>query len=268
MKKTLLSLLSVLSILSLTTLASCGSDDDDSTPDMSAETINDVELKSGSTYELGKGTIVPSETGSDTVKLNLTCKTEKIKRVEISVSNDYEDKVSVSDILGVCHNDKYAETSEPTSKIIRFIGVYGEYTVKVVTSNGSKSYKFTLTNKSGNQTYKSGTRMLCNKQIIYFDASGTQYSASALGLTYKVNNDEDTKNFSVKKIAKIEKSKFDEISGYMLTDFNSEAAKSTFVNLNLSMDNPYLIYQYSSTKYYLIHLLSIDGNILKAEVQY
>lgn len=268
MKKTLLSLLSVLSILSLTTLASCGSDDDDSTPDMSAETINDVELKSGSTYELEKGT-ANSISGNDTVKLSFACKTEKIKRVEISVSNDYETNVSVVDTAGVCYNDKNSNTTESTSKIIKFIGVYGKYTVKVVTANGSKSYNFTLApTKENADNYDTADRSRSNKQIIYFDNSQKQYTNTVIGLTYTCISGKNYKGFEKANISTISEDDYNLLSKKIQSAFSSSAKNlSYFTEVNLTIDSPYLVYK-NGSKYYLIHLLSIDGNILKAEVQY
>lgn len=244
---------------------SCGSDDDDNDPTISV-TINGSAIENGGKVLLEKGTVALSEKGSNTINLGITSDSE-IKRVELYVSNSYEKEIAVVDGKGVIYNSKKDNGTGAKTQAVSFVGVYGEYLIKVVSNDGSTSYKFNLVDNKDRADYKNANRVLSNKQTIVFDASGKTADSKIFGQVYDNNEEKNMKTLKG-KFAYIDESKYSDYSSdYFLTDFYSEVGENKFID-ERQIDVPSYYVVKNGDFYYLMKVVKMEGDILTAEIQY
>lgn len=252
---------------------SCSDDDDEKSASV-AISLNGEAVENNAEVELAKGTVLDAEGTAgedDIITLNIQSTDSKnIKNVQVTVNNSWESNVAVTDIYGSVLNDKFVYLTPSTEKTIRFVGVYGEYTVKITTESGSKTYKFTAVPEDGNLAYdKSDNRYLSNKQTIVFDSENSEYANKIINLTYAVTTKagKAVKNFGNAKLYTIDAAEYANLQGSKGSFYISAGKKSFDTIGDLTDDTEYLIYQNGKT-YYLMHIVSIEDNILTAEIQY
>lgn len=259
---------------------SCSDDDDDDTTQVALAkvslTVNGEE--SPKEITLKKGTILGSEGTSgedDMIKFNL--KTEdgsKIKKLQITVNNNFESNVPVVDAVGNVYNDKFTYETPSTEKSINVVGVYGKYTIKITTDKGTiNAFNINVVNEEDNYSYSgsnsSSKRYLSNKQIVALDAEGKKFSNKFNMLTYVVKNSGGVtkKSFGNASLYSIQQNQYENWQGQK-GEFEAAAAKLAFsTDLPISNETEYLVYKYGQI-FYLIHIISLNDNIIKFEVQY
>lgn len=263
MKKYLLPLFLLLS--ATVGVTSC-SDDDDKSASISIA-INGKAVENNGVYKLAKTTVNPKIQESELINLSLNSDCD-ITSVQISVSNKWEDNVDVVSNDTISHNKFHKEKNPSQIKTISFAGVIGTYTVKIQTTNGAVNYKFSVKDQDDNAEYIGNGRYLCNKQLVIFDATGDTHSKTILGETFIVDKSANTKYLNG-NMCEITEEKYNEYSSdYGKGDFESVAEKCTWSKkYNMNTIPGYFVYK-NSDKYYLMKVISIDGNIMIAEVQY
>lgn len=263
MKKILIPLFVLLG--TVITFNSCSDDDDDENSATVSTTINGQELKDGSTYTLASGTVSTDETGSDTVTLVINSD-KGIKTINATLNNDFEEDVTVIDAKGNILNENNEISGNPTKDTIKFIGVYGTYTVKISTTDGSKTIKFTLGAEGSNAVYDDATRALCNTQTIEFDGNGKVANKKIIGVTYTYSSSSNTKQ--INNVCNITEDTYNTYLAKTSTALGQLGKSSSFVN-NYSLDTSvqYFVVK-SSSIYYLMKVTSVDSNLLKAEINY
>lgn len=259
---------------------SCGSDDDDDAPAVVfaniGYTVNGEE--SAKEITLAKGTILGSEGTSgedDIIALELKAADgSKIKKLQITVNNSYEINTPVMDMVGNYYDSHFVYETPSTEKKIKFVGVYGKYSVKITTDKGTvKAFNINVVNDKDNYAYNgagsSSKRYLCNKQTVILDANNKEYSNKFNTLTYFVKSAGGVtkKNFGNASLYSITQNDYENWQAQK-GEFEVAASKLKFINdLELNNDIEYLVYKYGEI-YYLMHITKIDDNIIKFDIQY
>lgn len=257
----------MLGAVAMTTMTSCKDDKDDPKPQLSI-TVNGDSLINKETYKLGKGTIDPSEEGCDTIVLNLN-NDKDIKKVILSVRNDYEDNVNVVDLDSIVLNDKQAE-STGTNRTIKFIGVYGTYTLDVRTESGDMKYEFNLEREGKHQAYNTATRIVCNDQVLKFDADNKVYNNRIMGMTIKFIDVNSGYRFEEKSYSKLSEEEYNDFKTMSISTMYGEANSRTYSQINLE-NRPvpaYFVYKRAKDKYVLMKIVENNGNFVTAIVNY
>lgn len=262
-KRFLFSTLAVLFSLSCSVFTSC-SDDDDDDPKIEFS-INNTTVENNGKVLLAKSTSDPKANADDEI-ITLDIVSEKeISNVQITVSNSWASNVDVVDVNGFAYNGKANLANPALTKTIKFVGVLGNYTVKV---NG-QTYKFTLQNAESKSDYEGNSRYLSNKQTIIFDATGKEYASKIFNLTY-VYKKADNMKFLAGEMANISEELYTSAS----TDYSkfelgktAETQEAYSKQYNLNETPSYFFYK-NGNNYLLVKIVSIKENILTAEVQY
>lgn len=264
---------------------SCGSDDDDDTPVVAfakvsysvngEESPKEITLKRG-TISSKEGTVGTD----DMIKLSLsTGDNSKIKKVQITVNNSYEYNVPVVDELGQVFDDKFVYETPSTEKKINFVGVYGKYTIKVTTDKGTYNViSLNVVNDKENSTYNgagsTSNRYLCNKQTVVLDASGKTHSKSfntnaLIALTYNATKEGGVEdyNFGNASIRAISENDYENLQGSKGDFYLTADSYKDFGKPSISEKTEYFVYKCGEI-YYLIHILKLDGNTIKFDIQY
>ena len=256
--------------LSLGTFTSCGDDDDDDKAKLELTgSVNGDSLVNKEAYVLAKGTIDPSEEGSDTVTLKLSANCN-INSIVLTVNNDYESNVDVIDVNGEAYGSKTTPAIESTDATIKFIGVYGTYTVLVKSENGNKTYTFSLKNETKHSDYKSSTRILSNTQVLKFDSEAVIYPSKIFGITLKLINSNNGYKLNESLFSEISEEDYETYKGYSISTLANEVKGLEYSNYNLKgIDVPsYLVYKKSSSVYCLLKIVENNGNLVTMEVNY
>ena len=267
---------------------SCSDDDDDNndTPVIALAKISltangeespkEITLKRGTVYQKeGKVGV------DDQLTLNLKATDgSKIKKVQITINNSYEYNATAVDANDNVYNDKFTYETPSTEKKITLVGVYGKYTIKVTTDKGTIwSQNLEVVNEKGNSPYSgsgsSSNRYLSNKQTFILDASGKQYakkfSTNALtALTYNVSNEGGVKDFTfgTAKLHAITEEDYENYQGSKGDFYLQAEGLGDYGKPSISKEKTeYLVYK-AGSYYYLIHILEMDGDIIKFDIQY
>lgn len=263
-KRFLFSTLAALFALSCSVFTSCSDDDDDDDAKLEF-TINGNAIADKGVATLGKSTVDPSESG-DTITLVITSDKE-FSAVDLCVKNSWANNVTVVDVNGKAHNG--LSTDAPAnSKTIKFVGILGQYTMKVA----GETFSFKLEDKDGEGDYVGNSRYLSNKQTVIFDATEALYSKTNFGMTYTNNKTDEIRNLDG-NLATISEELYEKASTDLSkAEFGKKAEGEDMTystKKNIGSTPAYYIYK-TKDAFYLVKVVSItsNGNILTAEIQY
>lgn len=246
---------------------SCGDDDEEEKHAKITMTIDGSEVKSGEAVTLAKTTVDVKNTGADVITLNIESDCD-INALQVYVNNKWEKDVDVVTTDTIAYNSINKEKTPSLTKQISFTGVMGEYTVKVKTKVSNETLKFKVKNDEDETEYIGNSRYLSNKQLIIFDASGDTHKKSILGATFVVDKSSNTK-YLAGNMCEINEADFVKYStDYSKSEFSGVANKSNYsTKYNINTVPGYFIYKNKENNY-LMKIVSIDGNIMIAEIQY
>lgn len=264
MKKYLLPLFLLLA--ATVNLNSCKDDDDPAPSANISISLNGQAIDNNSSINLTKA--AANELGSDTIVLSLLSDCD-INTVKITVENNWEDHVDVIDINKKVYNGKVVESAGTLTKIIKFIGVIGKYNVNINTVNGNVSYSFSVNSGKVTDYNENINGALSNKQLVIFDATGVNYAQNILGGEY-VYDDVNESQYFKGNLSKISEEDFERYSSATtrsaFTKKGSEV-ETWATQYNVKETPSFFIYN-NGNNYYLMKIIEINKNILKAEIQY
>lgn len=262
-KRFLFSTLAAFFALGCSVFTSCSDDDDDDDGANVTISINGSDVADKGAVLLAKST-TSMKTSGDTVSLNITSNKE-FSGVELIVNNKFAKDVIIVDVDGKAYNGKGTE-APATTKSIKFIGVLGSYTLRAA----GKTVSFSLKNEKEKADYEGNSRNLSNKQTVIYDATGAEFSEEIFGMKY-VNNTVDEVKYLNGKMSTITEEEYTtastDLSKEEFGDMGEAEGRVFSEKKNISSTPAFFIYN-NGDKFYLVKVVSINGDILTAEVQY
>lgn len=246
---------------------SCGDDDEEEKHAKITMTIDGSEVKSGEAVTLAKTTVDSLSNETDVITLKVNSDYE-ISGLQVFVNNKWEKNVDIVTTDTISFNRFYKENTPSKEKEIKFTGVIGEYTVKVKTSVSTETLKFKVRDTNKNSEYTGAYRTLSNKQIIIYDASAKSHEKTILGVTFVNDMKNSNSCYLNGNIIEITEKDYLAYNKGLMRDFASEAENLKEWKTKWGIKVPaYFIYK-NSDKYYLMKIISVNGDIMIAEIQY